>query len=90
MNPTVETKQEATLEPTELFARVAQHSAPGMALRAYLIAMNIVHGELAARCGAKPSDLSMVIHGRRKTKWLRSALSRELGIPEELLFSDNR
>jgi transcriptional regulator with XRE-family HTH domain len=61
----------------------------GMVVKIALLRRNLNQTELAKRLGLTLSQVNMVINGKRKTRWIRSAIANELKMSEDDLFPTN-
>jgi transcriptional regulator with XRE-family HTH domain len=58
----------------------------GMVVKIALLRNNLNQTELAKRLGLTLSQVNMVINGKRKTRWIRRAIAKELKMSENDLF----
>ena len=61
----------------------------GKKVKITLLMQDMTQTELAHRLGLRLPHLNMVVNGRRKTRWIREAIARELKRPAEELFGDD-
>ncbi len=60
---------------------------PCQRIKIELIRRNLSQTVLARRIGTSLPNINMIIRGKRKTRWIRDAIARELSMPVERLFS---
>jgi transcriptional regulator with XRE-family HTH domain len=61
----------------------------GKKVKITLLIQNMTQTELAQRLGLRLPHLNMVVNGRRKTRWIREAIARELKRSTDELFGDD-
>lgn len=61
----------------------------GKKVKITLLMQDLTQTELAQRLGLRLPHLNMVVNGRRKTRWIREAIARELNRPTEELFGED-
>ncbi|UCD85506.1 MAG: helix-turn-helix transcriptional regulator [Deltaproteobacteria bacterium] len=59
-------------------------------IKKLLIDKDITQTELARRVGVSPAGLNQVINGKRKTRHIREAIARELGMEVSELFPETK
>ncbi len=61
----------------------------GKKVKITLLMQDLTQTELAQRLGLRLPHLNMVVNGRRKTRWIREAIARELNRSPDELFGDD-
>ena len=61
----------------------------GRNVKIEMIKRSLSQTELARRIGISLPHLNLIINGHRRTRWIREAIAKELGLKVSYLFKDN-
>jgi transcriptional regulator with XRE-family HTH domain len=59
----------------------------GNVVKVEILKRDLTQKELARRLGVSLPQISMVVNGKRTTRWIQQAIAEELGMDVEDLFS---